>query len=149
VWSSSSLELVRRSRRGTTVMLVEQSVERRADDGRHRVLHGEGRDPLQRPDAELLERPDLLRSVFLEGAESAPQPGPGTGRTPSSNGTGPDTRPAGPPINATARRWSWWAVTRRFGGINAVEDVEPARRPRRDRRPDRPERAPARPRSST
>jgi ABC-type sugar transport system ATPase subunit len=45
--------------------------EHRAQPGRPRLLHGEGRDALRRPGLRAAERDDLLRAVFLEGTDAA------------------------------------------------------------------------------
>jgi branched-chain amino acid transport system ATP-binding protein len=60
------------------------------------------------PTSELLERPDVLRSVFLEGAGRA-----------STNGR----RPAAPPGPAAEPRLRIDGVSKRFGGIYALSDV--------------------------
>jgi branched-chain amino acid transport system ATP-binding protein len=66
------LEVVRRiSERGVTVILVEQSVNVALTLAQRAVFMEKGEIRFDGPTAELLERPDVLRSVFLEGAAAA------------------------------------------------------------------------------
>lgn len=53
---------------GTTVIIVEQSVNVALTLAERAVFLEKGQIRFQGPTAELLERPDVLRSVFLEGA---------------------------------------------------------------------------------
>jgi len=103
---------------GTTVLLVEQSVNVALGMAGTAYFMERGRVQFSGPAAELLNRPDLLRAVFL--AESVAAAGANDGGT--GNGTGPDARPAQPPIGA-GPAMELVAVTRRFGGINAVDQV--------------------------
>lgn len=57
--------------RGTAVVLVEQSVNVALSIADHAYFMEKGQVRFDGPSAELLERPDLLRSVFLEGASRA------------------------------------------------------------------------------
>ena len=76
------LEMVRRiNAQGTAVVLVEQSVNIALSLVDHAYFMERGEIRFDGPAAELLERPDLLRSVFLQGAATA------TG-DPASNGGG-------------------------------------------------------------
>ncbi len=59
---------------GTTVILVEQSVNLALTLAETAYFMEKGEIRFHGPAAELLERPDLLRSVFLEGAGSTPPP---------------------------------------------------------------------------
>src|SRR5207237_10488759 len=54
--------------RGTTVILVEQSVNLALTIAETAYFMEKGEIRFHGPTAELLERPDVLRSVFLEGA---------------------------------------------------------------------------------
>ena len=103
---------------GTTVLLVEQSVNVALGMAGTAYFMERGRVQFSGPAEELLNRPDLLRAVFL--AESVAAAGANDGGT--GNGTGPDARPAQPPIGA-GPAMELVAVTRRFGGINAVDQV--------------------------
>ncbi len=71
-------------RRGTTVVVVEQSVNVALNLAKRAAFMEKGEVRFEGPTAELLERPDILRSVFIAGA-SAHGPDAGTaGPTPSS-----------------------------------------------------------------
>ena len=55
---------------GTTIVLVEQSVNVAITLAARAVFLEKGEVRFDGPTAELLERPDMLRAVFLEGAAS-------------------------------------------------------------------------------
>ena len=57
--------------RGTTLVLVEQSVNVALTIAQRAVFMEKGQVRFEGPTAELLERGDILRSVFLEGAAAA------------------------------------------------------------------------------
>ena len=59
---------------------------------------------------------DLLRAVFLAGDRERGAPAVGNGSAPSSNGSVVRPTSTGPALQLQG-------VTRRFGGISAVEDV--------------------------
>jgi branched-chain amino acid transport system ATP-binding protein len=130
---------------GTTVLLVEQSVNIALDLATTAYFMERGRIRFSGPARELLERPDLLRAVFLDGgadAEAGEAPDTDSGKgTDHGNGTeaavrGPSSgfpsterrttrprpdgtdgnRPAGPALELDR-------VTRRFGGLVAVSEV--------------------------
>jgi ABC-type branched-subunit amino acid transport system ATPase component len=66
------LEMVREiNATGTAVVLVEQSVNIALSLVDHAYFMERGRIRFDGPAKELLERPDLLRSVFLQGATAA------------------------------------------------------------------------------
>jgi ABC-type branched-subunit amino acid transport system ATPase component/MFS family permease len=71
---------------GTTVIIVEQSVNLALTLAETAYFMEKGEIRFHGPTAELLERPDILRSVFLEGVGARPgdavaaQPRPGDGR---------------------------------------------------------------------
>ncbi len=65
------LQIVRAIReRGTTIILVEQSVNVALSLAETAYFMEKGEIRFHGPTSELLERPDILRSVFLEGAAS-------------------------------------------------------------------------------
>ena len=67
------LVMVRQIRdQGTTVILVEQSVNVALTIAETAFFMEKGEIRFHGPTAELLDRPDVLRSVFLEGAGHAP-----------------------------------------------------------------------------
>jgi ABC-type branched-subunit amino acid transport system ATPase component/predicted MFS family arabinose efflux permease len=114
---------------GCTVILVEQSVNLALTIAQTAYFMEKGEIRFHGPTAELLERPDVLRSVFLEGAMSvesglaagavarsietplvAAPPGDGEPRD--------DTRDATPAI-----RLGVSSVSKTFGGVAALSDV--------------------------
>lgn len=104
---------------GVTVILVEQSVNVALELADTAYFMERGRIRFHGPTGELLERRDLLRSVFLgdirsgPGATTAPAPAP----VPvSANG---HTTPNG----AGMPRMEVAGLSRSFGGIQAVSDV--------------------------
>jgi ABC-type branched-subunit amino acid transport system ATPase component len=66
---SQLLDMVRTiNERGTAVVLVEQSVNVALSLAQHAYYMEKGEIRFDGPTAELLERPDVLRSVYLKGA---------------------------------------------------------------------------------
>jgi ABC-type branched-subunit amino acid transport system ATPase component/MFS family permease len=120
---------------GTTIILVEQSVNLALTLAETAYFMEKGEIRFHGPTAELLDRPDVLRSVFLEGAatiDRAPTPTPaastnGNGAVPApavaastvaANGTkGAATREAVP------ARLALRGVSKSFGGLRALSDV--------------------------
>jgi ABC-type branched-subunit amino acid transport system ATPase component/MFS family permease len=108
------LDIVKALRdRGTTIILVEQSVNLALTLADEAYFMEKGEIRFHGPTAELLERPDVLRSVFLEGAGNAAssRPRPNGGRAVVS----PDgQRQASLEVSD---------VSKRFGGVTALNDV--------------------------
>ncbi|MGH9274758.1 MAG: ATP-binding cassette domain-containing protein, partial [Acidimicrobiales bacterium] len=123
------LDVVREiHRRGTTIVIVEQSVNVALNLAQRAVFMEKGEVRFEGPTAELLERPDILRSVFIAGASavaSEPEPEP----EPKRRG-GKKATPA--PEPTVKREISVDApvvlecldVVKRFGGITAVNHVD-------------------------
>jgi ABC-type branched-subunit amino acid transport system ATPase component/sugar phosphate permease len=110
------LPLIRELRDGgTTVILVEQSVNLALTVADRAYFMEKGEIRFEGAAAELLERPDLLRSVFLEGAGRSAAVAGGVARKADVNGDGPALELQG--------------LTRAFGGLTAVDDVSLAVRP--------------------
>jgi ABC-type branched-subunit amino acid transport system ATPase component/predicted MFS family arabinose efflux permease len=109
---------------GTTIVLVEQSVNLALQIADRAVFMEKGEIRFSGPTAELLDRPDILRAVFLQGAEAGLSQGGGgdisvvTTRdrtaSASTNGDGDSRR-----VVLSTR-----GVTRRYRGILAVNDVD-------------------------
>jgi len=105
---------------GTTIVLVEQSVNVALDVADHAFFMEKGEVRFSGPTAELLQRPDVLRSVFLAGKADGLGPADRNGHAPAvvapvpAPGRGPDDGPA--PLEVAE-------VTRSFGGITAVDHV--------------------------
>jgi branched-chain amino acid transport system ATP-binding protein len=121
----SLLEIVRTIHdRGTAVLLVEQSVNLALRLADRAVFMERGRIVDSQPVAELRDRDQLVRAVFLDGAaESLPSaaPGPTTGparrtvRPLTADGGG--AQAAGPVLAGTQ-------LVKRFGGVVAVNRVD-------------------------
>ena len=104
------LEMVRHiNRQGTTVIVVEQSVNVALTLAERAYFLEKGQVRFSGATAELLERDDILRSVFLEGAGGAAAP-----RRPLRAST--VDRTAAPVLSVRS-------VAKSFGGIRAVADV--------------------------
>ena len=116
------LGIVRRIHdQGCTILLVEQSVNVALTIAHRAYFMEKGEVRFSGPTADLLERGDILRSVFLEGAASVHG-------SPGRTATGPaitNPRRVGhdelgnrlPPMMEVT------GLTKRFGGITAVSDV--------------------------
>jgi ABC-type branched-subunit amino acid transport system ATPase component len=120
------VEIVGRIRdQGTTVVVVEQSVNVALTLAEEAYFMEKGEVRFHGPTADLLERPDVLRSVFLEGAAAGARlssgngavAGRGNGRAVVRDGNG-DAPPA--PV---APALEVVGLTRSFGGVRAVDDV--------------------------
>jgi branched-chain amino acid transport system ATP-binding protein len=108
---------------GTTVILVEQSVNVALTVAETAYFMEKGEIRFHGSTRELLERPDVLRSVFLEGAAAAPG-GRGVHADPAVPRATAPVRPsrngeqAGAPPRLVVE-----GVSKRFGGISALTDV--------------------------
>ena len=123
---------------GMTVVVVEQSVNVALTLAERAVFLEKGRARFEGPTRELLERPDILRSVFIQGAAAHEDDTvDGTG-----DGTG-DTEEQGPQLHLLDLTLLdggeqprmigadgdevpvlvCSGVTKRFGGVNALNDV--------------------------
>jgi ABC-type branched-subunit amino acid transport system ATPase component len=120
------LEVVREIHsRGTTIVIVEQSVNVALNLAERAVFMEKGEVRFEGATADLLERPDILRSVFIAGANAAQA---------AEEVDSPDIDKAA----AMAARVSvsesapvvleCTGVTKRFGGITAVDSVDLALR---------------------
>ena len=105
--------------RGTTIILVEQSVNIALTIAQTAYFMEKGEIRFNGPTNELLQRPEILRSVFLEGAgstsdsdsEGTTRPAARSRRERSSAGT------------ATSSVLELRGVGRSYGGLRAVNDV--------------------------
>ena len=102
---------------GTTVILVEQSVNVALDVAEEAFFLEKGEVRFSGPTADLLSRPDVLRSVFLAGQLGAVT---GTDDAPAPVRT---TEPAPVVDGGAAPAMETFDVTRSFGGIMAVDHV--------------------------
>jgi branched-chain amino acid transport system ATP-binding protein len=123
------LEVVREiHRRGTTIVVVEQSVNVALQLAERAVFMEKGEVRFEGPTAELLERPDILRSVFIAGAASMADASRGGAAPPSTSPPSP-----APPARGADRQSRVGAdakvlletieLSKRFGGITAVDGV--------------------------
>ena len=117
---SSLVEIVQAiHEQGTTVIVVEQSVNVALTLAERAVFMEKGEVRFSGPAGDLLERPDVLRSVFLEGAAAAMGIDTGSGKKASKRGAAERSGADGsrPPLLRLTE------VGRRFGGVTAVDDV--------------------------
>lgn len=106
--------------RGTAIVLVEQSVSTSLRLAQRAVFMEKGEIRFSGPTSELLERRDLVRSVFLHGAGSAiGEQGVGgePARDPEVQRARADRLAAGPVVLEVQE------VTKRYGGLAAVAGV--------------------------
>ena len=101
------LDIVRSiHRNGTTVVLVEQSVNVAISLAERAIFLEKGEVRFDGPTADLLDRPDVLRAVFLEGTNAAPR-----GRAPRAGTSAARSRPrartaaTSTPWRSTCRTW--------------------------------------------
>ena len=113
------LEIVRTIHaQGTTVVLVEQSVNIALKLAERAVFLEKGEVRFSGPTRDLLDRPDVLRAVFLKGASAVESNGAPRARTQAT----PRERTFG---NVVLRAEG---VTKYYGGVLAVDDVNLALR---------------------
>jgi ABC-type branched-subunit amino acid transport system ATPase component/predicted MFS family arabinose efflux permease len=120
----SLLEIVREIHRsGTTVVLVEQSVNTALKLAKRAAFMEKGEVRFEGPTAELLQRPDILRAVFLKGGATQQQKA--KVKTSSSNGAlsekakkARSTELLEQPIVLQTT-----GLSKNYGGIVAVDDV--------------------------
>ena len=110
-------------RRGTTIVIVEQSVNIALNLAQRAVFMEKGEVRFTGPTADLLDRPDILRSVFITGASAAEEQRDGAGephRVPASPAA-PERAsvPEDAPVVLECDD-----VVKRFGGITAVNHVD-------------------------
>ncbi len=124
------------SAQGTTIILVEQSVNLALTIAHTAYFMEKGEIRFHGPTAELLERPDVLRSVFLEGAQTGMQNGIAPNGAPA-NGASAPVGPLAPatvarlePVKTNGHaaadapiRLGLHEVSKRFGGLAALTDV--------------------------
>jgi len=106
------------NRSGVTVIVVEQSINVALTMARRAVFMEKGEFRFTGPTSALLDRPDILRSVFIAGG-SIDNAADDIGTKPSAG------RPArcapGPDASVTLR---CDGVVKRFGGINALSGID-------------------------
>jgi len=129
---SELLEVVRMLHRsGTTILVVEQSVNVALELAERAVFLEKGEVRFSGPTAELLARPDILRSVFIAGASAVAGGEASTGESGATrvqvsevsevsvSGNGHSAPREDVPLVLECR-----SVSKRFGGIRAVDSVD-------------------------
>jgi branched-chain amino acid transport system ATP-binding protein len=104
---------------GTTIILVEQSVNLALTVADRAYFMERGRIRFQGPTAELLNRPDVMRSVFIEGASNRLEPAHANG----DESAEVDQLPARVIDRTTDPLLSTAGLSIAFGGNRAVDDV--------------------------
>ena len=108
------LGIVRRiQEQGTAIILVEQSINVALTVAQRAYFLEKGEVRFEGPTAELIERDDIVRSVFLQGAAKAT----GGATTNGVSASLPDRTPIGEIVLELD------GLTKRFGGITAVNDT--------------------------
>jgi len=114
------LDVVRQLRdRGTTIIVVEQSVNVALTLADTAYFMEKGEIRFHGPTAELLDRPDVLRSVFLDGAGQRLEAQPSSPAVP----VGPSSTSAEPGEAERKIALHVDGVSVSFGGIRAVNEV--------------------------
>jgi branched-chain amino acid transport system ATP-binding protein len=108
------------SAQGTTIVLVEQSVNLALTIAEHAYFMEKGEIRFNGPTAELLERPDVLRSVFLEGAAKGILNEPAA-TVPATTALVDKPQRNGHSDNPI--RLGLSGVSKTFGGLAALSDV--------------------------
>jgi ABC-type branched-subunit amino acid transport system ATPase component/ABC-type branched-subunit amino acid transport system permease subunit len=116
---------------GTTIVLVEQSVNVALQLADRAVFLEKGEVRFSGRTADLLERPDILRSVFIAGANSVAEAG-GHGQATAdsqkhASASGAlhvaDRPPRIPPSAEAPAILECFGVRKTFGGITAISDI--------------------------
>ncbi len=104
--------------RGTTIVLVEQSVNVALNLAQRAVFMEKGEVRFEGPTQDLLDRPDVLRSVFIAGANAV-----GDDAKATNGKAKPKAKRAAPGPDAPVLLETI-ALLKRYGGITAVDDVD-------------------------
>jgi branched-chain amino acid transport system ATP-binding protein len=110
------------SAQGTTIILVEQSVNLALTIAETAYFMEKGEIRFHGATAELLERPDVLRSVFLEGASKG-MPEDNGDRVTVEATSAHVAAPGGNGKSEAPIRLGLTDVSKRFGGLAALEGV--------------------------
>ncbi|MBC7374480.1 MAG: ATP-binding cassette domain-containing protein [Frankiales bacterium] len=114
------LDIVRKIHAGgCTIILVEQSINVALTIATKAYFMEKGEVRFSGPTAELLERDDVLRSVFLHGASKGLAASEGGGQTATASLR--EREPAAPGVRTPVLEVA--GLTKWFGGIKAVTDV--------------------------
>jgi branched-chain amino acid transport system ATP-binding protein len=108
------------NRAGVTVIVVEQSINVALTLARRAVFMEKGEFRFTGPTSALLDRPDILRSVFIAGGAPDAEPAGGS-RAATDTAATPDRTPPGPEAPVVLR---CDGVVKRFGGISALAGID-------------------------
>jgi branched-chain amino acid transport system ATP-binding protein len=112
---------------GTTIIVVEQSINVALTLAERAVFMEKGEVRFSGATQELLDRPDILRSVFIAGAST------GGDKKPSGDDSGPSSTATALSVSAKPREapaadapivLETRSLLKRFGGITAVDNVD-------------------------
>ncbi|HEY6473036.1 MAG TPA: ATP-binding cassette domain-containing protein [Acidimicrobiales bacterium] len=130
---SQLLEVVKQLHEsGTTIIVVEQSVNVALELAERAVFLEKGEVRFSGRTVDLLERPDILRSVFIAGAGSVegtvvtPDAGPSDHHEPTTAGAAllvADPHKRVPPSAEAPAILECNGVRKTFGGITAIQDI--------------------------
>jgi branched-chain amino acid transport system ATP-binding protein len=114
---------------GVTIVVVEQSINVALRLAQRAVFMEKGEFRFTGPTADLLERPDILRSVFIEGAKPtstkpAARRSGRNGRAKASAPTAPAVGERTPPAPDARVILECVGVAKNFGGVTAVDGVD-------------------------
>jgi branched-chain amino acid transport system ATP-binding protein len=107
------------NRAGVTVIVVEQSINVALTLARRAVFMEKGEFRFTGPTSALLDRPDILRSVFIAGGAPDAEP---AGSAASAPGPAMAQRSAPGPDAPVVLRCD--GVVKRFGGITAIDEID-------------------------
>jgi branched-chain amino acid transport system ATP-binding protein len=113
-----------------TIVVVEQSVNVALTLAERAVFMEKGQVRFEGPTRELLERPDILRSVFLEGAGGGPGQDTDDGSEDADDAVSSvdlgrlGAHPVAPRSGSSSPVLVCSGVTKRFGGVNALNAVD-------------------------
>ncbi|HEX2849408.1 MAG TPA: ATP-binding cassette domain-containing protein [Acidimicrobiales bacterium] len=106
---------------GTTIIVVEQSINVALTLAERAIFMEKGEVRFEGRTQDLLERPDILRSVFIAGASTGPDETSPAAREAEQAPAVVERRPApGPDAEVVLETRD---VVKRFGGITAVDNV--------------------------
>jgi ABC-type branched-subunit amino acid transport system ATPase component/ABC-type branched-subunit amino acid transport system permease subunit len=114
-------------RQGTTVLIVEQSVNVALLVAEKATFLEKGTVRFSGASADLLDRPDLLRAVFIGGDYGADvEAGAGTSAVAAGNGSTPAAIGSGADLEVpdAIPALECHGLSKRFGGVTAVDDVD-------------------------
>jgi branched-chain amino acid transport system ATP-binding protein len=111
------LEIVKEiNRRGVAIIVVEQSVNVALNLAHRALFMEKGEVRFNGPTSGLLERPDILRAVYVKGTGALTAGGPGSAQRATQDRRTMELATARPILEVSN-------LVKRFGGITAVDDL--------------------------